>query len=137
MKIKQMELFQEHIQKKDSLINMDRVKENLAYYGNDNADLFDLLVGILGSDASPQLCSKISNIGLRDLFDMQIEELIKVICIDESTAIKLYSVFGIAKKIQSLAPDKENNIIKSPEDVSKLIMEEIRYLKKEVFGCFY
>ncbi|MDP5276189.1 RadC family protein [Chengkuizengella axinellae] len=129
----QLILFQKY-HTKDTQIDMNRLTDDLLYFGNENADVLDLFAGILGPKTTPQLCSSLSLIGLRELYHMQFEELVKIPGINDAMAIQLFAVFGIIKKLQNMKTEKEKVKINNPEDASRVLMEELRYLKKEFFG---
>jgi len=68
---------------------------------------------------------------LRFLEQITIEELIKIKGIGRVKAIQLKAVCELAKRI-ARPIHKEKIIIKSPQDVANLLLEELRYEKKEI-----
>jgi DNA repair protein radc len=68
--------------------------------------------------------------GLRFLNDMSLEELVNIKGIGIVKAIQIKAVMEIATRI-SRPTNKQKIIIKSPEDISELLMDEMRYEKIE------
>jgi len=68
---------------------------------------------------------------LRFLEQITIEELIKIKGIGRVKAIQLKAVCELAKRI-SRPIYKEKIIIRQPQDVANLLVEELRYEKKEI-----
>ncbi len=71
--------------------------------------------------------------GVSFLHNMSVEELMKIKGIGRVKAIQIKSVMELSKRVSSSLINNNKVAIKSPTDVSTLLMEEMRYLKKEVF----
>lgn len=71
--------------------------------------------------------------GMAFLHDLALEELRVTKGIGRVKAIQIKAVMEISKRVSSALIMNNRTAVKSPEDVSRLLMEEMRYLKKEVF----
>jgi DNA repair protein RadC len=71
--------------------------------------------------------------GMAALNDVSLEELKSLKGIGRVKAIQIKAVAELSKRISSTSPFGRKVIISSPSDVCGLLMEEMRYLKKEVF----
>lgn len=71
--------------------------------------------------------------GLRFLTDCTIEELCEIKGIGLAKSSQLIAAVELGKRI-ALASKANNYRIKTPDDVSNLLMEEMRYLTKEHFN---
>ncbi len=91
--------------------------------GTKNRTALDLARGILN----------MSNEGLRALTNCTIEELTQIKGIGLAKASQIIAAIELGKRI-ALTANVNNYKIQGPEDVSNLIMEEMRYLKKEFFN---
>lgn len=117
----------------------DRPREKLIKHGAKSLTNSELLAIILrvGSkrDTAITLAQKILNLngrGLRNIADISVEELISFHGISNAKAAQVLAVKELSKRISSIkAEDKIK--INSPQDVSTLLMEEMRWLKKEYF----
>ena len=74
-----------------------------------------------------------SNDGLRFLTDTTVEELSNIKGIGLAKSAQLIAAVELGKRI-ALTTKVNNYRIKSPMDVSSLLMEELRYKKKEYFN---
>ncbi|KHF40942.1 RadC family protein [Halalkalibacter okhensis] len=74
--------------------------------------------------------------GLMLLKDAAIEELCTVNGIGEAKAVELAAAIELGRRIHSMQPD-ERYVIRSPEDVSNYVMEDMRFLQQEHFDCLY
>lgn len=80
-----------------------------------------------------QLIIKLSHDGrLSSLNNLSIEQLKEVKGIGRVKAIQVKAAFELSKRIAT-SDGLAHQIIKSANDVSNLMMEEMRYLKKEMF----
>ncbi|MCX7922683.1 MAG: DNA repair protein RadC [Clostridia bacterium] len=75
--------------------------------------------------------------GLAFLYDLSLEELRKIKGIGRVKAIQIKALMELSKRIASSFSISNRVIIKSPEDIRKLFMEEMRHLKKEVFKVVF
>ncbi|MGE4282701.1 MAG: DNA repair protein RadC [Clostridia bacterium] len=119
----------------------ERPYEKLEKYGSEmlsNAELMAIIIKTgTKEETSIQVAQRIiknyaDDTGLAFLYSISLEELKRIKGIGRVKAIQLKSVIEIAKRISSFRND--NRIcISSPIDVSKFLMEEMRYLKQEHF----
>lgn len=75
-----------------------------------------------------------SGSGLTFLNDISLEELTKIKGIGRVKAIQIKAVMELAKRISASAVYKDKLYIRSPGDVSRIVMEEMRFLKQESFN---
>jgi len=74
--------------------------------------------------------------GLRQFLDISMEELTEVKGIGPAKAISLLASVELGRRIAKPTPETRCTI-RSPEDVSKFMMEELRYLQQEHFVCLF
>lgn len=74
--------------------------------------------------------------GIRQFLDISLEELTQVKGIGTAKAVQLLAGIELGRRIARTTPE-ERWIIRSPEDVSKLMMEELRHLTQERFVCLF
>lgn len=119
----------------------ERPYEKLEKYGPDmlsNAELMAIIIRTgTKTETSVELAQRIlkqyaGDDGLAFLHDISLEELKKIRGIGRVKAIQLKAVIQLAKRIAS-SRNHNRLCISSPSDVSKLVMEEMRYLKQECF----
>ncbi len=80
-----------------------------------------------------QLVLKLSHDGrLSTLNNLSIEQLMQIKGIGKVKAIQIKSVLELSKRIAT-SDGIVHHVIKSAKDVNTLLMEEMRYLKKEIF----
>ena len=123
---------------KDLPLN-ERPREKLYRYGVKSLSNSELIAVIIrtGSkgDTAIQLAETIISLddrGIGFLSDATIEELTDVKGIGNCKAAQLLAAIELGKRIS--AYKKEDNIrISCPNDIADLLMEEMRYLKKEYF----
>ena len=117
----------------------ERPYEKLETYGEKILSNSELLAIIIKTGTKEEtavtLAQKIlkndTGKNLRHLQEMPLSELMKIKGIERVKAIQLKAVCEIAKRMER--PINSNKIcIKTSEDVAKLLMEEMRYLKREV-----
>ena len=72
------------------------------------------------------------NQGLKGLVGLSIEELAKFSGVGQAKAARILAAIEIGKRI-SLSGGELKPIIRSPEDVSNLVMEEMRHYDREYF----
>ncbi|NEU29773.1 JAB domain-containing protein [bacterium LRH843] len=83
---------------------------------------------------SERLLSKFD--GLTLLKDASIEELCKIKGIGEAKAVEIAAAIELGKRIHSLRTG-ERYVIRSPEDASNYVMEDMRFLQQEHFVALY
>lgn len=118
----------------------ERPREKMLTYGCQSLSNAELLAIILSTGTKDKtaidLASGIlnmSNEGLRSLRDCTIEELRQIKGVGLAKASQIIAAVELGKRI-ALTTKVNNYKIKSPDDVSNLLMEEMRYLNKEVFN---
>ncbi len=120
----------------------ERPYEKLEQYGPEILSNAELLAVVIRSgnrhETSVALAQRIlamnkSDGGMAYLYDLSLEELRAAKGIGRVKAIQIKAVMEISKRVSSAFIMNNRVAIKSPEDVSRLLMEELRYLKKEVF----
>ncbi len=74
--------------------------------------------------------------GIREFLDTSLEELVKVRGIGMAKAVQLLAGIELGRRVAKTTP-QERWAIRSPEDVSKLMMEEMRHLTQEHFVCLF
>lgn len=116
---------------------LERPYEKLELYGEQKLSNSELLAIIIKTGCKDEnvliLAQKILNMcegNLRVLQNLSINDFMKIKGIGKVKAIQLKAVCELAKRMgQPLNTNKI--IIKSPEDVANLVMEELRYETKE------
>ena len=117
----------------------ERPYEKLEMYGAEKLSNSELLAIIIKTGSKQEsvisLAQKVLNIignqkSLRALQEISIEEFMSIKGIGKVKAIQLKAVCELAKRMGQ--PLNSNKIvIRSPQDVADLLMEEMRYEKKE------
>lgn len=116
----------------------ERPREKLLKYGAEiltNSELLALIIGF-GSkkDSAITLAQKIiynNNKGLLNIVETDAEELKSFNGINDAKAAKILAVAELSKRISR---ERVNKIkIASPQTIAALLLEDMRYLKKEVF----
>lgn len=74
--------------------------------------------------------------GIRMFLDISLEELTKIKGIGTAKAVQLLAGIELGRRIARSTPE-ERWTIRSPEDVAKLMMEELRHLTQEKFVCLF
>lgn len=116
----------------------ERPREKLLRYGAEtltNSELLALIIGF-GSkkDSAITLSQKIiydNDKGLLNIVEANAETLKKHNGINDAKAAKILAVAELSKRISRERVNKTK--ITSPESIAALLLEEMRYLKKEVF----
>lgn len=120
----------------------ERPYEKLEKYGAEilsNAELLAIIIRV-GSknETSVALAQKIlkqdeGNRGLAFLHDFSLEQLKCISGVGRVKAVQIKALMELSKRVSSTYGISGRIIIKSPEDISRLLMEEMRHLRKEVF----
>ncbi len=114
----------------------DRPRERLIKYGSEALSNSELLAIILRTgtksetaiDMATRLIS--SNEGLKFLSSCTIQELSQVKGIGQAKASQIKAAVELGKRLKNYRIDNKIKI-NSPEDIADLVMEDMRYLKKE------
>lgn len=120
----------------------ERPYEKLEKYGPEmlsNAELLAIIIktGSRG-ETSVELARRVllqdeGDEGMVFLYNFSLEQLKGLYGVGRVKAIQIKALMELSKRISSAALTRPKFTVKSPGDVSKLLMEEMRYLKKEVF----
>lgn len=102
-----------------------------------NSELLAILIRNGNKDMSAiELANRIINMdkveGIRSLYNITIEELSSVKGIGTAKACQILAALELGKRIAKYIP-KDKIKITSPDDICINYMEELRYLKKEIF----
>lgn len=115
----------------------ERPRERLAKYGAEILSNAELLAIILRSgtknDSAINIANKLLKLdsGIKYLHEASFEELKKVKGIGTAKASQIKAALELGRRLRTF---KDNNsvFIKSPGDAAALVMEDMRYLKKEL-----
>jgi DNA repair protein RadC len=99
-----------------------------------NTELLAIIIrtGVKGESALKVAQNLISQGGLESLIDGSIEELAAFKGIGMSKAVLIKAAVELGNRLYNM-PEKKKFYIKSPADVSAILMGDMRYLKKEYF----
>ena len=112
--------------------------DKLEMYGEkvlSNSELLAIIIKTGTKDKSAMelaqtILSLMPNGSLRDIQDISLEELRKIKGIGRVKAIQIKATCEIAKRMQK--PLDLSVVIKKPEDVASIVMDELRFEKKEI-----
>lgn len=119
----------------------ERPRERLIKYGPQMLSNAELIAIILRTGykeenalslATRLLGEAPSGNGLEFLLDSSVEELAKIKGIGLAKAVELKAAVELGRRVGIIS--KKVQYVKSPQDVGDLLMEEMRYLKKEHFN---
>jgi DNA repair protein RadC len=119
---------------------MERPYDKLESVGSENLSNAELLAVVIKAGTKDctavelaQFVIKLSHDGrLSSLNNLSIEQLMQIKGIGRVKAIQIKAVLELSKRIAT-SDGSVHHIIKNANDVSNLMMEEMRYLKKEMF----
>ncbi len=118
----------------------ERPREKMLTYGCQSLSNAELLAIILSTGTKERTAIDLargilnmSSEGLRTLTNCTIEELMQIKGVGLAKASQIIAAVELGKRI-ALTANVNNYKIKGPEDVSNLLMEEMRYLNKEIFN---
>jgi DNA repair protein RadC len=120
----------------------ERPYEKLEKYGSETLSNAELLAIVIrtGSmeETSVALAQRLlalgeNNGGIAFLHDLSVEELRKTKGIGRVKALQIKAVMELSKRVSASFINNNRVTIKSPVEVSSLVMEEMRHLKKEIF----
>ncbi|MFE5320154.1 DNA repair protein RadC [Paenibacillus sp. NPDC056579] len=122
--------------------NEERPRERMMQYGAqalNNAELLAILLrtGTVQESAvrlAERLLSQSG--GLRSLVDMSLQQLTEIKGIGAAKALQIQAGIELGRRL-ARSGTKETVTVRSPEDVSSLLMEDMRYLQKEHFVCLF
>jgi DNA repair protein RadC len=122
--------------------NEDRPRERLMMIGAEALSHAELLAILIGTgtrrESAVLLATKVLNQsgGLRGLVDMSIEEMTAIRGIGPAKAVQLRAGIELGRRL-SRSQQGELPTIRKPADAANLLMEQLRYLKKEHFICLF
>jgi len=120
----------------------ERPYEKLERYGAEvlsNAELLAIIIKTGNrNETSVTLAQRVlkqgsGGEGISFLYDMALEELRGIKGIGRVKAIQIKALMELSKRAASTFNLSERIVIKSPQDIYRLLMGDMRYLKKEVF----
>ncbi|USB34251.1 DNA repair protein RadC [Paenibacillus sp. YPG26] len=120
----------------------ERPRERMMQYGADALSHAELLAILLRTgtrqESAVHVAQRILNRAgdLRNLMDLSVEELMQTKGIGMAKAIQLKAGFELGIRV-STARRPGPVAIRSPRDAADLLMEQLRYLKKEHFVCLF
>ncbi|WP_028547677.1 RadC family protein [Paenibacillus sp. UNC451MF] len=122
--------------------NEERPRERMMQYGAQalsNAELLAILLrtGTVQESAvhlAQRLLSQAG--GLRSLVDMSLQQITEIKGIGAAKGLQIQAGIELGRRL-ARSGMKETVTVRSPEDVSGLLMEDMRYLQKEHFVCLF
>ncbi|OIJ10563.1 hypothetical protein BKP37_18710 [Anaerobacillus alkalilacustris] len=120
----------------------ERPRERLLKEGAQALSNHELIATILGSGTKQESVIQLSQRilhhfnGLRLLKEATVEELKSIKGIGDTKAVQLLAAIELGSRIHKLQVE-DRFIIRSPEDVSRYVMEDMRFLTQEHFVCLY
>ncbi|RJO61962.1 MAG: JAB domain-containing protein [Dehalococcoidia bacterium] len=108
-------------------------RENAVKYGVgcNRAELPEILAALIGVVPDETMNALLSE-NIQKLADKSEEELMSLPGVGKEKALRLTAAFELARRLMKAAP-AELPVIKSPQDVASLFMDEMRYLEQERF----
>ncbi|WP_082130194.1 RadC family protein [Aneurinibacillus tyrosinisolvens] len=120
----------------------DRPRERMIHSGAEslsNAELLAILLRTGSADESVMTlaCRVLNQVGeLRGLRSVSVDELTSLRGIGPAKALLIMAGLELGKRIATMTPS-DRPTVRSPQDVSQLMMEELRYHTQEHFVCLY
>ncbi|HZK37850.1 MAG TPA: DNA repair protein RadC [Clostridia bacterium] len=118
----------------------ERPREKMITYGCQSLSNAELLAIVLSTGTKDKTAIDLargilnmSSEGLRTLTNCTMEELMQIRGIGLAKASQVIAAVELGKRI-ALTTNVNNYKIQGPEDISNLLMEEMRYLNKEIFN---
>lgn len=120
----------------------ERPYEKLENYGPESLSNAELLAVVIRTgnqeETSVSLAQRLlstggGNGGIAFLHDLSVEELRRMKGIGRVKALQIKAVMELSKRVSASFINNNRVSIKSPVEVSELLMEEMRHLKKEIF----
>ncbi|MGK0575924.1 RadC family protein [Macrococcus capreoli] len=122
----------------DFALDIDKPRERLMIYGPDKLTNQELLSLIIGSGVRDETVYQVSdNIlnqvdSIKDLRYLTLQELTQIKGIGDKKAATILAVVELAQRMHTHSPEEKVRIT-SPQSVSDLLMERMRYLTQEHF----
>jgi DNA repair protein RadC len=120
----------------------ERPRERMITYGAASVSNVELLAILLRTGTHHESAITLSQRllhevgGLRGLADRSVEQLRELRGIGTAKALQIQAAIELGKRMSKSKLD-EVPTIRSPQDVSKLVMEDLRYLHQEHFVCLF
>jgi DNA repair protein RadC len=120
----------------------DRPRERMLRCGADALSNSELLAILLrtgtASESAIHVAQRVlrETKGLRQLASIHVDELTKIRGIGPAKAVQILAGIELGRRLAS-ARLEDTVTIRSPQDASVLLMEEMRYLRKEHFVCLF
>ena len=118
----------------------ERPREKMITYGCQSLSNAELLAIVLSTGTKDKTAIDLargilnmSSEGLRTLTNCTMEELMQIRGVGLAKASQVIAAVELGKRI-ALTTNVNNYKIQGPEDISNLLMEEMRYLNKEIFN---
>lgn len=120
----------------------ERPRERMMRYGAEALSHAELLAILLRTGTRSQSAVHLAGVilkqcgSLRNLLDMSMEELTSISGIGPAKALQLRAGIELGRRItKSRLGDAAT--VRKPQDAADIVMEELRYLKKEHFVCLF
>ena len=121
----------------------ERPRERLLKEGAQALSNQELIAVILGTgtrkESVLQLSQRILHYfnGLRLLKESTVKELKLINGVGDTKAMQLLAAIELGSRVHKLAQVEDRVVIRSPEDVSRFVMEDMRFLQQEHFVALY
>lgn len=99
-------------------------------------DLQSIVTVLVGSKATPELTSRLSAYGIKELVSMTMPEL-ELIGLTKAQAERVHAGCLLARQYKAAGPAEERYTIKSPKDAADLMMDELSGINQEHFVVAY
>lgn len=120
----------------------ERPRERMLHYGAGALSHAELLAILLRTgtrqESAIHIAQRMLTIagGLRGLVDLSLDEMVHTKGIGPAKAIQLKAGIELGQRLaKTRLPEAET--IRSPQNVSELLMEQLRYLQQEHFVCLF
>ncbi|ASS92059.1 MULTISPECIES: RadC family protein [Aeribacillus] len=120
----------------------ERPRERLIHNGPKGLSNHELLAILLRTGTKGESVLELANKllktfgGLRMLKEASVQEIMGIPGIGKAKAVQIIAALELGKRIHQLAY-KDRYVIRSPQDASNYVMEEMRFLKQEHFVGLY
>ena len=110
-------------------------KEELAFYGYENASLQNILAVLIGRSADPAVTGELAAMGLRKISALSKKELKSFKGIGEESASRILAALGLSIMFQQETTSR-NMSISGPDDAAKAF-SYLRYEEQEKFDVLF
>lgn len=120
----------------------ERPRERMLEFGAPSLNNAELLAILLRTgtiaESAVRLAERLlrESGSLRSLVDMSIDQLTGIKGIGPAKALQIQAGIELGRRLARTAPE-DKHTVRSPQDVSALLMEDMRYLRKEHFVCLF